>query len=132
MLKTMKIDPIIKTALRLNRAFERLPNGDILVKAPLDETPELGLQTETWKPSPEQIEVASWFGRKPTTVWSKRELKAWSEMTVWFKFEGDDWDALRWYYKESGCDYIRKDLGTLLNNWSGEIDRAKQYDPSKK
>lgn len=87
---------------------------------------------KSWKPSPEQIEVASWFGRKPTTVWSKRELKAWSEMTVWFKFEGDDWDALRWYYTQSGCDYIRKDLGTLLNNWSGEIDRAKQYDPSKK
>lgn len=128
----MKIDPIIKTALRLNRAFERLPNGDILVKAPLDETPELGLQTETWDPSLEQIEVASWFSRRPTTVWNAKELKAWKEITKTFEFSGDDWDALRWYYKESGCDYIRKDLGTLLNNWSGEIDRAKQYDPSKK
>ena len=49
-----------------------------------------------------------------------------------FRFEGDDWDALRWLYTQSGCKFVRKDLGTLLNNWQGEIDRAKNYDPNEK
>lgn len=86
----------------------------------------------SWSPSPEQAEVSSWFGRRPTTVWSAKELKAWKEVAKTFEFSGDEWEALKWYYTQSGCPYLRKDLGTLLNNWSGEIDRAKQYDPSKK
>lgn len=85
----------------------------------------------SWNPSPEMLEVASWFGRRPSTVWSKREVKEWKSIIKWFKFEGDDWDALRWYYTKSGCNFIRKDIGTLLNNWQAEIDRAKNYDPEQ-
>lgn len=87
---------------------------------------------QSWNPSPQMLEVASWFGRRPTTVWSPKEQKAWKEITRWFKFEGDDWDALKWFYTQSGCKFVRKNLETLLNNWQGEIDRAKNYDPNEK
>lgn len=129
----MKIDPIIKTALKHNRSFERLPNGDILVRAAENEPLELGLQpAEPWAPTPEQVEVASWFNRRATTEWSGQEKRKWREIIASFRFEGDEWNALKWYYTESGCPYLRKDLLTLLNNWNGEIDRAKIFDPNKK
>ena len=84
-----------------------------------------------WNPSPEQIEVASWFSRKPTTEWSKKEKAAWLPISTFFDFTSDEWKALRFYYR-SGCKYCRQDLQTLLNNWNGEIDRAKKYDPDSK
>ena len=84
-----------------------------------------------WNPSPEQIEVASWFSRKPTTEWSKKEKSAWLPIDTLFDFTSDEWKALRFYYR-SGCKYCHQDLQTLLNNWNGEIDRAKKYDPDSK
>lgn len=129
----MKIDPIIKAALKHNRAFERLPNGDIIVRASTDEPElELSVSSEPWNPSIEQIEVASWFNRKPSTEWSKKEKAQWAIIEKVQHFDGcDEWRALTWYYTESGCKFLRKDLGTLLNNWQGEIDRAKNYEPEK-
>lgn len=79
--------------------------------------------------TPEQLEVGSWFGRKPTTAWSEKELKAWAKITA---IDPEDWRALRWYYSQSGCQRLRRDLVTLLNNWQGEIDRAKNFDPNDK
>lgn len=94
--------------------------------------PSLDLEVETLSASipQEQIEVASWFGRRPTTEWSEKELKAWGKIPK--PIDPDDWKAIRWYYTQSGCAYLRKDLVTLLNNWTGEIDRAKNYDPNAK
>lgn len=129
----MRTDPIIKALLKHGRPFEVLANGEILVK-PAQAQTELFARIEEpeWNPSPEQIEVASWFNRRPTTVWSPQEQRKWKEVASSFKFQGDEWEALRWYYAKSGCLYLRKDLVTLLNNWNGEVDRALQYDPSKK
>lgn len=67
----------------------------------------------------------------PTTEWSKKEKTAWLPHQTLQDFTGDDYKALKWYYTESACQYLRKDLGTLLNNWQGEIDRAKNYEPEK-
>lgn len=130
----MRTDPIIKALLKHGRPFEVLANGEILVKPAKLDQPELILVQGglSWNPSPEQIEVASWFNRRPTTVWSPQEQRKWKEVAASFKFEGDEWEALRWYYAKSGCPYLRKDLVTLLNNWNGEVDRALQYDPGKK
>lgn len=77
-------------------------------------------------------EIGSWFHRKPTTLWSAKELKAWSTIAKSFDFESDDWQAVKWFYTASGCKFLRRDLLTLLNNWTGEIDRAKNFDPSAK
>jgi hypothetical protein len=94
--------------------------------------PSLELEAEKSKPTltPEQIEVASWLNRRPTTAWSAKELKAWKQIPK--PIDSEDWQALKWYYTRSGCKYLRKDIFTLLNNWSGEIDRAKNYDPNEK
>ncbi len=86
----------------------------------------------TWEPTPHQAEVAGWFNRRPTTIWNHREIRAWREATRDFDFESEDWQALQWFYTKSGCKFLRRDLQTLLNNWNGEIDRAKNYDPNEK
>jgi len=78
----------------------------------------------------EQIEIGSWFNRRPTTHWSEKELKAWKSISK--PIDPEDWIALRWFYTQSECPYLRKDLLTLLNNWTGEIDRAKNYNPDSK
>ena len=87
---------------------------------------------QSWNPTPQMLEVASWYNRRPTTVWSKKEMRAWKEIASWFKFEGDEWNALKWLYTRSGSTYCRKDLCTLLNNWQGEIDRAINFVEQKK
>jgi len=87
--------------------------------------------TKGWNPSPQMVEVAAMVGRRATTPWSEKEISSFKKIAAYFQFSGDDWNALKWYYNESACQYVRKDLQTLLNNWQGEIDRAKQYDPSE-
>lgn len=92
-------------------------------------SPSLGLEIETVPSpiSPEQVEIGQWFGRRPTTRWSEKELKAWAKVPK--PIDPDDWQALRWFYTQSGCGYLRRDILTLLNNWTGEIDRAKNFNP---
>lgn len=70
-----------------------------------------------------QIQVSAWFNRKPTTVWSDKEQKAWRTLRI----EDEDLEILHWFYTESGCRYLRQDLWTLLNNWRGEVDRARNF-----
>jgi hypothetical protein len=101
--------------------------------SPSSEEEVLQLEAESPpRPSltPEQLEVGSWFGRRPTTAWSEKELKAWAKVPK--PIDPDDWQALRWFYTQSGCDYLRRDIVTLLNNWTGEIDRAKNFNPERK
>lgn len=86
-----------------------------------------------WNPSPEQIEVGSWFHRRPTTPWSEKEKKAWRAIVQNPQnFQGDEWGALKFYYGPRGSKYKRHDLLTLLNQWNGEVDRALKYDPDEK
>jgi hypothetical protein len=67
--------------------------------------------------------IGSWFNRRQSTVWSDRERKA---LGVVLKLNTPEEDiaALETRYK-SGDPYLRRDILTLLNNWNGEIDRAK-------
>jgi len=68
--------------------------------------------------------VGGWFGRRESTKWSDKEVKA-------LKALGDiteDLDQMEALYK-SGDTYNRKQIQTLLNNWQGEMDRARQYIP---
>jgi len=86
----------------------------------------------SWNPTVAQVEVAAWFGMRPATKWDVKWQKKWKEIVEGFDFSSEDYDALKWYYTESGCKFLRKDLGTLLNNWQGEITRAKNYEPEKR
>jgi hypothetical protein len=79
-----------------------------------------------------QSSVHKWFKRRANTKWSKIEDKALTELSKAYASVPldelrEDLDILEWYYTISGCEYIRRDVKTLLNNWQGEIDRAKEY-----
>lgn len=87
-----------------------------------DPGPEARTPAE-WAPTPEQQQVAGWFDRLPTTPWSRKELRAWQAIC----FEPDDMKILDWFYLRSGYGYLRKDLLRLLNNWRGEVERARKF-----
>jgi hypothetical protein len=79
-----------------------------------------------WHPDEQQLLVGGFFNRRSSTPWSEKEIKAWRKVGK----APDDLDLLRRYYTAEipeGNDYRRKDLSTLLNNWSGEIDRARRF-----
>lgn len=70
-----------------------------------------------------RLTICRWFNRRPTTKWSDKEmakLKAVSKLGT----HPDDMKALDAYYTSKN-QFLRKDVETLLNNWNGEIDRAK-------
>lgn len=85
------------------------------------------------KLSPEEqalmFRVRSWFRRKYAEVYDEKDVRALRKVML-FKTPPEDVDLLENYYRSTvphGCkDYRRKDLPTLLNNWEGEIDRARQ------
>lgn len=70
--------------------------------------------------------IATLFGRKLTTEWSEREIRAFKTCG---KIEDADMAAIESYYAserakgEKGLH--RRDLGTFLNNFAGELDRAR-------
>ncbi|SKA84647.1 Uncharacterized conserved protein YdaU, DUF1376 family [Prosthecobacter debontii] len=90
-------------------------------------SPQPVRHSKTWNPTEQQIQVAAWFNRRPSTVWSEKEQKAWRAL----KLEDEDLEILSWFYAESSYPYLRKDLLTLLNNWRGEVDRARNYNPEE-
>ena len=70
-----------------------------------------------------RLRIGSWFKRRPTTKWSDRETRA-LKAVLKLNTPTEDIDALeRWYL--SGDPYLRRDPFTLLNNWNGEIDKAR-------
>jgi hypothetical protein len=67
------------------------------------------------------------FGRRTTTPWSDKEESALKRV---FPYHLDDFMALHDYYTADhpkDADYRRRDLYTLLGNWTGEVDRAKRW-----
>ncbi len=72
--------------------------------------------------------IGGWFKRRPTTAWSEKEMKS---LRVQRNAPADDLEALERYYTATDIprevDWRRKDALTLLNNFPGEIDRARTY-----
>ena len=72
------------------------------------------------------IQIGSWFGRKPETLWTIAEAAS----LMLIKPTPNEVDGMGIYYTGDiprEDDIRRQDLGTLLNNWSGELDRARKY-----
>lgn len=96
-------------------------NGEAL-KKPKDNLPT----------NPNALKIAELFRRKPTTPWSAKEIKS---------FKSIPREALE--ELETVCRYTRaemekgnngrhrRDLLTFLNNFQGELDRARQHQPAK-
>lgn len=39
----------------------------------------------------------------------------------------EDFGLLEEYYRQSGSQYLRRDILTFLNNYNGELDRARAW-----
>ena len=76
----------------------------------------------------QKLEVGSWFGRRPSTQWSTKELKAWNALELETITEGIELLKPAYLAKTGeAVKYRRRDLQTLLNNWTGEIDRWRNW-----
>lgn len=76
-----------------------------------------------------QIRAEKLFRRRESTPWDKATLKAWAGSKPAIEATPEDeWKLLEWFYSipEEGT-FRRKDLATLLNNWTAEIDRARAH-----
>lgn len=79
-----------------------------------------------WHPSPIQARLNRMFRRQDKTAWSQKEIDLFREV----KFNDEDLDAVERYYLAEIPDdqnYRRREIRTLLANWPGEVDRARQW-----
>ena len=71
------------------------------------------------------IEIGSWFGRKPTTLWSVTEAGKLKEINP----PQDEIEVFAAYYASDHPEikpYLRQNLETLLNNWTKDLDKARR------
>ena len=98
----------------------------------LTRTPNTGGDLSKKKEREERFkaEVGSWFRRRPDTAWSVKEMKSLREVLA-NPVSLKEVELLKRYYTSkhipSEKDYRRRDILTLLNNWNGEIDRARKW-----
>lgn len=67
------------------------------------------------------------FGRREKTAWSEKEEKSFRKLA---QIEDYDLDLLERYYaanRKKPDNICRRDLFTLLNNFQGELDRARDW-----
>lgn len=70
--------------------------------------------------------VAAIQRRGPDKPWNEKEFRAYQAA----KITEDDLKLVEQFYR-SGDQYLRRDLLTLLNNWNGEVDRARAAKPKQ-
>lgn len=73
--------------------------------------------------------IGDMFGRQAGSLWSKAEVIA-LEAVASLGTPDADIDALRRYYRSSIAadkDYRRRTVGSLLEHWHGELDRARAW-----
>lgn len=83
--------------------------------------------------SPESKSIAKLFNRKESTKWNDKEIRAFMKLRP---IDKDDLALVIDYYEsERACgrgQYCRHDLQTFLNNFQGEVDRARMNHTTKK
>lgn len=73
--------------------------------------------------SPQALRVAAIFHRRPSTYWSPKEISTYKRIGA---ITEEDLACLEAYY-QSDCGILRRDLSTFLNNYAGELDRARAW-----
>jgi hypothetical protein len=68
-----------------------------------------------------RLRICKLYKRRPTTKWSDKETRAFKKLEI---IEEDMQLIEKYCNADSGCEYRRRDIQTLLNNWNGEVDRA--------
>lgn len=78
----------------------------------------------------EMQRIGSWFGRKETTLWTRDEYEAFESIQEGCRGEAQI-NGMEYFYlaeeKENEPLYRRTTLKTLLNNWMGELEKARAY-----
>ena len=80
--------------------------------------------------SPNMTRLEKLWGRRATTRWSSNELKSLAAIEP---IQEDDFRDIEKFYSAKipkKDDFRRHDLITLLNNWNGEVDRARKFKPA--
>ena len=88
------------------------------------------------KPTTEPaLRIAALFRRRPSTEWSEKEVKQYRILYKQGAFKNlDDLALVEKYYaaeRKKKDGYHRRDLGTFLNNFFGELDRATAFAESQ-
>jgi hypothetical protein len=87
------------------------------------EREEMGLLLPIWKKR-----LGSIFNRKESTAWHPKEIKA---LRAIVPIDDADLAKVERYYRAERMkgekNRSRRDLITMLNNWPGEVDRARVY-----
>lgn len=79
------------------------------------------------EPNPLQIRIGKLLGRRDSTAWSKKELDALRQIG---EPPEDELAMIEKFYAAEipkADDYRRTTMQILLNNWTGEIDKARLY-----
>lgn len=80
-------------------------------------------------PLPEKVEagIRELYSRRPSTRWSEREIREARKLSQ--INEQDLLDDIELFYeaRKRGWQYYRKDIATLLCNWSAEVERAGDF-----
>lgn len=81
--------------------------------------------TRVIRNTPEMIQIGGWFQRRPETLWTVSEASKLIKINPTIP----EINGMGNYYTATipTDDHRRHDLGTLLNNWSGELDRARKF-----
>jgi len=80
-----------------------------------------------WTPDETQCRLNAIFHRRDTTEWSEKEKKAFRAANI----DVDDLAVVERYYATDADDkFHRTALATMLNNWSSEVDKARNYQPA--
>ena len=79
-----------------------------------------------------QLKAEALFNKRPTTPWDDKERKAYANNRATIEATNDEeWALLARFHAAPSTDknpvYRRRDLATLLNNWSAEITRARDW-----
>lgn len=76
--------------------------------------------------------IGAIYSRRPTTAWSEKEIRAYKQIAKGSNPHLEqEVELIERYYlserKKGEKGIYRRDLLTLLNNWNGELDRAREW-----
>lgn len=94
---------------------------------------EEAAEGKTKTKGPLQLRAEAIFNRRPATPLSAPEERALKGARAAIRATSEaDWLVLEEFYRAPQTEtFARKDLKTLLNNWTGEIDRARVWAKNK-
>lgn len=76
-----------------------------------------------------QLRAEKLMNRKATTPYNDKDKRAWKNALPSIQATSEeDWQYLEEFYRLPQCEtFARKSYDALLNNWTGEIDRARSF-----